>query len=275
MLPGEARGPHPALSPPDGFRLPEKALRNLSLASADGAADPQLSLDESGTPSPTSSAPNVDPSVVDAGCAASTLRGSETVDQRAPVIPRLTVQHNTSPSSEIPATPLALRPEGVLPERRARAVPPPLPLSVTASSPDRGALSAMALRSLRQMDGIGLGVDLPGGTPDATTDTQLCSTPDYFGPNLQGPPRSPVMTPSLDLRAGHRIITASLGPPSPASSAPPSPHVLRSSAFTSDLLRPRTPLTPSHVPGAPAIGAGGPAFEWFSFSPPASPISAR
>ncbi|BGP12632.1 hypothetical protein JCM10213_008770 [Rhodosporidiobolus nylandii] len=51
---------------------------------------------------------------------------------------------------------------------------------------------------------------------------------------------------------------------------PASPHIMRSSAFISN-TGPRTPLTPSHLPAAPALGAGGAAFEWFSYSFPDSP----
>ncbi|GAA5995196.1 uncharacterized protein JCM10292_004593 [Rhodotorula paludigena] len=60
--------------------------------------------------------------------------------------------------------------------------------------------------------------------------------------------------------------------PSPTGDrAPPSPHIMRSSAFSFTNTGPRTPLTPSHLPPAPALGSGGPAFEWFSYSMPDSP----
>ncbi|GAA6049519.1 hypothetical protein JCM3770_000827 [Rhodotorula araucariae] len=59
--------------------------------------------------------------------------------------------------------------------------------------------------------------------------------------------------------------------PSPSGAAPPSPLVSRSSAFALSNTGPRTPLTPSHLPPAPALGAGGAAFEWHSYSFPDSP----
>ncbi|GAA5835971.1 hypothetical protein JCM3766R1_005114 [Sporobolomyces carnicolor] len=67
--------------------------------------------------------------------------------------------------------------------------------------------------------------------------------------------------------------TTSPAPSSPR--APVSPVIKRSSAFaTSTANGPLTPLTPSHVPGAPSLGNnGGSAFEYFSFSAPESPVS--
>ncbi|GAA5972234.1 hypothetical protein JCM11641_002367 [Rhodosporidiobolus odoratus] len=53
--------------------------------------------------------------------------------------------------------------------------------------------------------------------------------------------------------------------------APPSPHIKRSSAFHISNTGPRTPLTPSHLPGAPILGGGGAAFTWSSYSFPDSP----
>lgn len=69
----------------------------------------------------------------------------------------------------------------------------------------------------------------------------------------------------------------SSGSPSIQSSSsprpPPSPMVQRSSAFVSS-NGPLTPLTPSHIPGAPSLGTNsGSAFEYFSFSAPESPVS--
>ncbi|GAA5919188.1 hypothetical protein JCM1841_002493 [Sporobolomyces salmonicolor] len=52
--------------------------------------------------------------------------------------------------------------------------------------------------------------------------------------------------------------------------APPSPLILRSSAFTYN-TGPLTPLTPSHIPGAPSLGGGGASFDWFAYSMPDSP----
>lgn len=192
----------------------------------------------------------------------------------APIVPRLVIRNDPPSKAEIPPTPIALRLEGVLPDRTAE---PTFPVGVRRI--EQNGLAGTTFRSLRHVDGIGLGVviDSPAGTPEATATNspQLSSSPDYFGPAFApSPARSSVTTPSLEAnRGGFRLALGSLGPASPTGSAPPSPLVMRSSAFGSDLLRPRTPLTPSHVPGAPTLGAGGSTFEWFSFSPPASPIS--
>lgn len=51
--------------------------------------------------------------------------------------------------------------------------------------------------------------------------------------------------------------------------APPSP-LIRTSAFTYSNTGPLTPLTPSHVPGAPTLAGGG-SFDWFAYSMPDSP----
>ena len=51
--------------------------------------------------------------------------------------------------------------------------------------------------------------------------------------------------------------------------APPSP-LIRTSAFSYSNTGPLTPLTPSHVPGAPTLSGGG-QFDWFSYSMPDSP----
>ena len=56
-----------------------------------------------------------------------------------------------------------------------------------------------------------------------------------------------------------------------AGSAPPSPLVMRSSAFAYTNAGPLTPLTPSHIPGAPALGGDAGYFSWNAFSDPASP----
>lgn len=56
------------------------------------------------------------------------------------------------------------------------------------------------------------------------------------------------------------------------SASPPSPLVLRSSAFNLSQmgsLTPLTPLTPSHLPGAPSLPSSG--FQWSSYSDPLSP----
>lgn len=51
--------------------------------------------------------------------------------------------------------------------------------------------------------------------------------------------------------------------------APPSP-LMRTSAFSYTNVGPLTPLTPSHVPGAPSLQSSS-AFEWFDYSMPESP----
>lgn len=51
--------------------------------------------------------------------------------------------------------------------------------------------------------------------------------------------------------------------------APPSP-LMRTSAYSYSMQGPLTPLTPSHVPGAPSL-AGGSSFDWFAYSMPDSP----
>ncbi|KWU46713.1 hypothetical protein RHOSPDRAFT_31529 [Rhodotorula sp. JG-1b] len=251
----------------DDFSLAEDALRNLSLSS-DSTIDSLLSLDENPTP-PVSPAPGPTVEVVDAASASfSSFRLVE--HKPAPIVPRLVIRNDPPSTAEIPPTPIALRLEGVLPERTAEPTSP-----VGIHRTEQNGLAGTTFRSLRHVDGIGLGVVIgsPGETPEGATTTspQLSSSPDYFGPAVA---TSPATTPSLGSpREGFRLTLGSLGPASPTGSAPPSPLVMRSSAFGSDLLRPRTPLTPSHVPGAPTLGAGGSTFEWFSFSPPASPIS--
>ncbi|GAA6064348.1 hypothetical protein JCM10212_004674 [Sporobolomyces blumeae] len=68
-------------------------------------------------------------------------------------------------------------------------------------------------------------------------------------------------------------------PGSPRASAPASPRcpsspvVKRSSAFSYSTTGPLTPLTPSHVPGAPSLGGSSSSFEWFSYAAPDSPCS--
>jgi hypothetical protein len=74
--------------------------------------------------------------------------------------------------------------------------------------------------------------------------------------------------------ANLRINLGAAGAYSPASSplpSPSSPHVMRSSAFVIGNTGPRTPLTPSHLPGAPSLGNGGESFDWFAYSMPDSP----
>lgn len=98
-------------------------------------------------------------------------------------------------------------------------------------------------------------------------------------------PRSPGMalpgTPSMSdtlkpsrRGANLRINLGAAGAYSPASSplpSPSSPHVMRSSAFVISNTGPRTPLTPSHLPGAPSLGGGNESFDWFAYSMPDSP----
>lgn len=65
------------------------------------------------------------------------------------------------------------------------------------------------------------------------------------------------------------FLSASASPTS--GSAPPSPLIMRSSAFAYTNAGPLTPLTPSHIPGAPALGGDAGYFAWNAFSDPASP----
>ncbi|GAA5992049.1 hypothetical protein JCM10908_000718 [Rhodotorula pacifica] len=275
MLPPdlEDRSPEPE---EDDFRLPE--LRNLSLSS-DGTIDSLLSsLDENPTP-PGSPTPRPAVEVVDSTTSAGSppLRAFEPEEKPALVtatLPHLTVTSGTPTRERVPPTPSALRLDGVLPKSS------PQTPSFAARRAEKGPVPKTVLQSLKATSGIGLGVvaESPGATPDPAHEDHLSTSSDYFGPFLPDSSRSSVTTPSTEFRSGFRFGPPSLGLPSsacssPALSAPPSPHVVRSSAFSWDVLRPRTPLTPSHVPGAPAIGAGGPSFEWFSFSPPSSPVS--
>lgn len=66
-------------------------------------------------------------------------------------------------------------------------------------------------------------------------------------------------------------LTSPLHRDRPAYAAsPPSPLIIRTSAFNHSNTGPLTPLTPSHVPGAPILSGGG-GFDWFSYSMPDSP----
>lgn len=228
--------------------------------------------DENPTP-PVSPTPGPTVEVVDPTSASfSSFRIVE--NKPAPLVPRLIIRNDPPSTAELPPMPTAMRLEGVLPERKAEPTSP-----VDVRHTQQNGLAGTTFRSLRHVDGIGLGVVIgsPGGTPEGTTTNSPQSSfiHDYFGPAVPATPaRSPVTSPSLDSpRGGFRLTLGSLGPATPTGSAPPSPLVMRSSAYGSDLLRPRTPLTPSHVPGAPTLGVGGSTFDWFFSSPPASPIS--
>ena len=73
--------------------------------------------------------------------------------------------------------------------------------------------------------------------------------------NLSSPP---TLTSPLSMSRGERA-------------APPSPLLIRTSAFAYSNTGPLTPLTPSHVPGAPSLGGGSGGFDWCTFSTPDSP----
>ncbi|GAA5857094.1 hypothetical protein JCM8547_007955 [Rhodosporidiobolus lusitaniae] len=97
----------------------------------------------------------------------------------------------------------------------------------------------------------------PGGIPSLSSEA--------FKPSLRGT--------NLRINLSAAGMSPSSSPlPSPSGERPPSsPLIKRTSAFHISNTGPRTPLTPSHLPGAPTLGAGGPAFEWFAFSMPDSP----
>ncbi|BGO94613.1 hypothetical protein NBRC10512_004959 [Rhodotorula toruloides] len=94
-----------------------------------------------------------------------------------------------------------------------------------------------------------------------------------------GMPRSPGGSPALSsvsafkpsLRNDNLRLDVPSRSSSPSLDRAPSSPLTRSSAFHFTNTGPRTPLTPSHLPGAPSLGAGGPAFSWFSYSMPDSP----
>lgn len=169
---------------------------------------------------------------------------------------RLSLPGSSPTRSEVPPTPLALRREGILP----RSLPTDSIPIVVARTPSpeqtRRILSERAQSGTSR--GLGLAVSVsPGHSPGNADDQPDIS---YF--------------PALGTTRSPRLLAVNPDAPvSPASTAPPSPNVMRSSAFGADLLRPRTPLSPSHIPGAPALGAGRHGFDWPTLSPPATPTS--
>ncbi|GAA5865009.1 hypothetical protein JCM1840_005706 [Sporobolomyces johnsonii] len=94
----------------------------------------------------------------------------------------------------------------------------------------------------------------PGGSPSL-------SASDDFKLSLRG-------SQAFNDKHNHALHSPQLS--LPPRNAPPSPLILRSSAFTYN-TGPLTPLTPSHIPGAPSLGAGGASFDWFAYSTPDSP----
>ncbi|GAA6038997.1 hypothetical protein JCM8097_000147 [Rhodosporidiobolus ruineniae] len=99
-----------------------------------------------------------------------------------------------------------------------------------------------------------------GKMPRSPGTPNLGSTSSAFKPSLR----------NANLRINLGGLSPATSPlPSP-NGAPPSPLV-RTSAFHFSNTGPRTPLTPSHLPGAPALGAGGGSFEWHAYSFPDSP----
>ncbi|GAA5922275.1 uncharacterized protein JCM15063_003242 [Sporobolomyces koalae] len=108
--------------------------------------------------------------------------------------------------------------------------------------------------------------------PDLSSDGRThrrCASTDSLN-SLKPRSRSP-------LRTGRPVsfhsTSASSPPHSPATSRPASPLVKRTSAFVASYAGPLTPLTPSHVPGAPSIGSDSSAFNWSSYSVPESPTT--
>ncbi|GAA6004463.1 hypothetical protein JCM10207_000737 [Rhodosporidiobolus poonsookiae] len=77
---------------------------------------------------------------------------------------------------------------------------------------------------------------------------------------------------NLRLNLGGATFSPASSPlPSPSGERPPNSPLTRSSAFHFANTGPRTPLTPSHLPGAPSLGGGNASFSWFSYSMPDSP----
>lgn len=111
------------------------------------------------------------------------------------------------------------------------------------------------------------GVGRGGSTSSRPTTPLLPAGTDKFGTIERAARRMPSLV--LKLPRGFGSTPSPLS--SPSTVAPPSPHISRSSAFILGTSGPRTPLTPSHLPPAPALGSGGPAFEWHSYSFPDSP----
>ncbi|GAA5891164.1 hypothetical protein JCM6882_006444 [Rhodosporidiobolus microsporus] len=93
-------------------------------------------------------------------------------------------------------------------------------------------------------------------SPGATASPALGS--EAFKPSLRNT--------NLRLNLNNTSYSPSSSPlPSPSTIVPSSP-VTRSSAFHIANTGPRTPLTPSHLPGAPSLGGGGAVFNWVPYS---------
>ncbi|KAM0755594.1 hypothetical protein T439DRAFT_320294 [Meredithblackwellia eburnea MCA 4105] len=60
-------------------------------------------------------------------------------------------------------------------------------------------------------------------------------------------------------------------PLSPGRAGPPSPLIMRTSAFNFSNTGPLTPLTPSHLPGAPNLNSNS-GFDWFMPESPSTPL---
>ncbi|GAA5826982.1 hypothetical protein JCM11251_002192 [Rhodosporidiobolus azoricus] len=116
--------------------------------------------------------------------------------------------------------------------------------------------SPTGLRSPAQLRGSPQIVVKMPRSPGATGSPALGS--DVFKPSLRNN--------NLRLNIGNTSYSPSSSPlPSPSTIVPSSP-VTRSSAFHYTNVGPRTPLTPSHMPGAPALGGGGGVFNWNPYS---------
>ncbi|GAA5838334.1 hypothetical protein JCM9279_003205 [Rhodotorula babjevae] len=178
-----------------------------------------------------------------------------------------------------------------------------LPSSLAARRAASGKLPGGTLAGLQQMRfeasgdaGMGLGVEpgtsgfesmaLDGVSPAGSGVTLLApfvasdersgrssrsSTPQPLDKSMVAE-RAVRRTPSsLVLRLPRGFGSSSSPLSSPSTTAPPSPHISRTSAFVLGNSGPRTPLTPSHMPPAPSLGGGGASFEWHSYSFPDSP----
>ena len=147
----------------------------------------------------------------------------------------------------------------------------------------------MLFRLALGLEGKGASPVSPGGTENTSPTTKSTSTLRHpLSPSpttssrkrlmsLTGP-GSPLLSPEVkippSLRGSKLLDKLNLSsPPSFSQSrsiaSPPSPLILRSSAFLHySNTGPLTPLTPSHIPPAPRLDSGSSTFEWNSYSLP-------
>ncbi|KAM0793428.1 hypothetical protein ACM66B_000876 [Microbotryomycetes sp. NB124-2] len=94
-------------------------------------------------------------------------------------------------------------------------------------------------------------------------------------------PRSPGIIPLHDYFSTRSTRASRDRPAGSASPLPGSPVRERTSPYSSPVMRSSafvantgvlTPLTPSHLPNAPTIGAGAPVFDYFTYTCPESPM---